>query len=1129
MKKTIFIFLTFLLFQTIFAQATLYVSLTGSNSPPYSTLASGANSIQTAVNAASNGDLILVNDGTYVLTTNITVTKGITIKSINGKSLVSVDGNHVTRCFYVNHVDAVIDDITITNGYNPSSFGGGVNIVNGGTVQNCIIGNNQARDGGGVAIDNSGLVLNCVIANNLASDNGSSGYGGGVRMLNGGTTRGCLIHSNTSVNYGGGINIWSSGTIQNCTITNNTAPNGAGVRTKDSSLMENTISYYNTGLDVQVANAGSVFNNNCTSNALIGTGNITDNPYTGTDLTLNPFDLPYGSACIDAGLNQPWMGSAFDLDGNARIFNGTVDIGAYEFSLTAPTIPVLVSPSNFAIGESIEPNFSWNAVSGAASYTLQVASDASFTTDVQTFSGITATNYIVTGLSNSTQYFWHVSATNLLGTSNYSAAYNFITTSAAIPNLTHPINGAFVYTHSPNLYWYGSCTTYDLLYSVNADMSGAIVINNINAINKTITGLADGTTYFWQVRSRTSTGAISAYSVIQNFKTLPVAVTTVIPTPSWPIGNPIVYTNSPFLYWYLGADGTGLTYDIEYSTGVLTGNATVSSIATTFYELSGLASGTTYNWQVRSRDGAITSDWSVQASFTIAGTIGELTIPIPSWPIGNSTVYTNSPILYWYLGTVGTGLKYDIEYSTGVLTGTATVSNITTSFYALSGLESGATYNWQVRSRDGAITSDWSVQESFTTLGTNNAPIIPIPSWPIGGAAVYTDSPILYWYLGAVGNGLTYEVEYSTGAFSGTPNVTNITSLYTTLSGLINGETYNWQVRSRDGLIASDWSVQESFVVNVSTAGAAIPIPSWPIGGTTVYTETPKLYWYLNSGSTGLEYEVLYSPSAVTVGGVLQNATSTSAWSTDAFFTMPALVPGGIYYWQVRSRLASNHALVSNYSSVESFVLNACCSTPIILIPGSPNCDVTLQTDSPTLSWILPITSETELNYEVEISLNKDMSNSEVYTNLKNPYYTLSGLSGGAKYYWRARSINDDGLYSQYSDLGTFNIDNNITGLKNESIIPSEFIVEQNYPNPFNPSTMVKYGLPEPSNVKIEIFNMLGQSVGILVNQEKSAGYYETTWNASNLPSGIYLISLRADGLSYNKNFTQVRKALLLK
>jgi Concanavalin A-like lectin/glucanases superfamily/Secretion system C-terminal sorting domain/Bacterial Ig domain len=104
-----------------------------------------------------------------------------------------------------------------------------------------------------------------------------------------------------------------------------------------------------------------------------------------------------------------------------------------------------------------------------------------------------------------------------------------------------------------------------------------------------------------------------------------------------------------------------------------------------------------------------------------------------------------------------------------------------------------------------------------------------------------------------------------------------------------------------------------------------------------------------------------------------------------------------------------------------------------------------------------------------------------------------------------------------------------IIGVDDEMIIPDDYVLHQNYPNPFNPSTMVKYGIPEQSNIRIEVFNMLGQSVGLLDNGSKSAGYYETIWNATNLPSGLYLISLRAEGLNSKKNFSQVKKALLLK
>jgi len=104
-----------------------------------------------------------------------------------------------------------------------------------------------------------------------------------------------------------------------------------------------------------------------------------------------------------------------------------------------------------------------------------------------------------------------------------------------------------------------------------------------------------------------------------------------------------------------------------------------------------------------------------------------------------------------------------------------------------------------------------------------------------------------------------------------------------------------------------------------------------------------------------------------------------------------------------------------------------------------------------------------------------------------------------------------------------------VIGIDEEMIIPDEYVLHQNYPNPFNPSTMVKYGIPEQSNIRLEVFNMLGQSVGLFVNNNQSAGYYETTWDASNLPSGIYLVSLRAEGLNSKNNFTQVKKALLLK
>jgi len=99
-----------------------------------------------------------------------------------------------------------------------------------------------------------------------------------------------------------------------------------------------------------------------------------------------------------------------------------------------------------------------------------------------------------------------------------------------------------------------------------------------------------------------------------------------------------------------------------------------------------------------------------------------------------------------------------------------------------------------------------------------------------------------------------------------------------------------------------------------------------------------------------------------------------------------------------------------------------------------------------------------------------------------------------------------------------------ITDTKNErEDLPSEFKLEQNYPNPFNPSTVISYHLPEAGSVKLRIYNLLGEEVALLVNQQQPAGTYKVNWNASGLTSGVYIYRLEA------KNFTQTKKMILAK
>ncbi|MEE9573640.1 MAG: T9SS type A sorting domain-containing protein [Candidatus Neomarinimicrobiota bacterium] len=174
---------------------------------------------------------------------------------------------------------------------------------------------------------------------------------------------------------------------------------------------------------------------------------------------------------------------------------------------------------------------------------------------------------------------------------------------------------------------------------------------------------------------------------------------------------------------------------------------------------------------------------------------------------------------------------------------------------------------------------------------------------------------------------------------------------------------------------------------------------------------------------------------------------------------------------------------------------------------------------------ILNWTTATELNNQgFEIDRSSDNETFEkigfvpgfgTTTESKSYTYQIVEFASGIQYY-RLKQIDFDGTY-EYSEV-----------IEIEGINPGQFTLFQNYPNPFNPSTSIKFSLPVDSNVKLKLFNMLGQEVGELLNSEISAGIHHIDFNASSLSSGTYFYVLEANG-NNGSNFNATKKMILLR
>ena len=149
---------------------------------------------------------------------------------------------------------------------------------------------------------------------------------------------------------------------------------------------------------------------------------------------------------------------------------------------------------------------------------------------------------------------------------------------------------------------------------------------------------------------------------------------------------------------------------------------------------------------------------------------------------------------------------------------------------------------------------------------------------------------------------------------------------------------------------------------------------------------------------------------------------------------------------------------------------------------------------------------------------NFDSDTMTAYATTSDTMYTDANVLQGNSYYaLRAVDIHDN-RSSKSNEVAIM-----LVGVEEKGRIPTEFALYQNYPNPFNPSTTIKYEIPTAAHVSLKVYDVLGQVVAALVDEEQGAGYKSMVFDATHLPSGIYLCRVTAG------TFLDVKKLVLVK
>jgi hypothetical protein len=247
--------------------------------------------------------------------------------------------------------------------------------------------------------------------------------------------------------------------------------------------------------------------------------------------------------------------------------------------------------------------------------------------------------------------------------------------------------------------------------------------------------------------------------------------------------------------------------------------------------------------------------------------------------------------------------------------------------------------------------------------------------------------------------------------------------------------------------------------------------------------------------------------------------------ATDPSFTLPVAVFSALpdtscavslpsqmstYYWCVRAR---NTLGVGPWSQTYKFIVNPLLPWAVVVLLQSDGADI--KSDSTLFNWRSQPNAD---RYWFENSSDSLFSQSSIDSMLTDTTVTIRFNSKAPEVWWRVRAHGIAG-WGPFSDSRRLYL---LTPPVGPSP-PSDFRLDQNYPNPFNPRTTIQFTLARDEIVRLEVFDLLGRSMAVLISGLQRAGMQKIQWDASEFPSGFYFYRMQAGAQ------VEIRKFVLLK